>query len=315
MKRGVVDVLRRGLDNTLANWPLILIRLAETIVFVAMAFAAIVAIVLPVIGTIGVSTATLQSPEALEELLTDWRKLGLLLLYVLGVTLFVLLAAMLLHSFVEAGSARVYVDGERLAGPELTGPRSRYRVFSVERWIAGGKDGWWTVFWMYNIAWGLAGLILLVPLLPTFVLMLVFGEAPEAAAVTGCLGMVVTMMLMFVVSIVVGIWTNRAIATWAVRRGGARDTLSAAWAAVRPDLGRHILVALAIFVVSMAGSSFFGSFSFIAAFAGSVGRSGLAQLFTLPIRMLASLASTAFGAAMAAWFLASFVGMSTESER
>ena len=33
MKRGVFDVLRRGVDNTIANWQLVLIRIGEMLLF------------------------------------------------------------------------------------------------------------------------------------------------------------------------------------------------------------------------------------------------------------------------------------------
>ena len=39
MRRSATEVLRRGFDSTLANWPLILIRIAEGIVFVGIVIA------------------------------------------------------------------------------------------------------------------------------------------------------------------------------------------------------------------------------------------------------------------------------------
>ena len=43
MKRKVFDVLRRGVDNTIANWQLVLIRLGEMLLFGIMSVVAVIA--------------------------------------------------------------------------------------------------------------------------------------------------------------------------------------------------------------------------------------------------------------------------------
>jgi hypothetical protein len=314
VKRGVFDVLRRGLDNTLANWPLILIRFAEAVAFAILAVLAIIAIIAPILLTIGINIDDIASPEDIEGvagmLLSRWALLLWIMVAIFG--LFVVFMA--LHSFVEAGSARVYVDGERIAGPAVEGPRSRFKVFSMERWWAGATDGWWTVFWIYNLAWGAASVILLIPLLPTFVLLLFLrnDDQPYAAIATGCLGLIVTILLFVVVAIVAAIWINRAIVDWAIRRAGARDALAAGWRATRADLGRHVLIAVALYVVMMAGSTFFASFSFAAGLGEVFSDSGFALMFTLPLRMFGTLCSYAFTAGVTAWFLAAYAGVATE---
>ena len=313
MKHGVFDVLRRALDNTFANWPLIAIRLAETILFFVITIAAVLVIVVPILVSIGLNLADMTSPDdvasAIFNLGTKWV---LLLWIVLGISV-LLMVFVAMHAFVEAGSARVYVDAERIAGPALEGPRSRFRIFSMERWLAGGRDGWWTLFWVYNIAWTIASAILLVPLLPTVAIMYSLQDAqPGVAFATGCLGLVLTLLLFFLVAIVTSIWVNRAIADWAVRRAGTRDALAAGWSAVKSDFGRLFLIALAVFVVAMAGSTFFAGFSFFAAFGGAFSDSPMAMLMTLPIRFLATLCSSAFSAAVTSWFLAAYSSVAVE---
>jgi hypothetical protein len=314
VKRGVFDALRRGLDNTLANWQLIVIRFAEAVTFAVLAVLTAIAIIAPVLLSIGINIADIASPEDIEGvagmLLTRWA----LLLWIL-VAVFVLFGVFVaLHSLVEAGSARIYVDAERIAGPALEGSRSRFKVFSMQRWWAGAKDGWWTVFWIYNLAWGAAGMILLIPLLPTFVLLLFLqnDDEPYAAIATGCLGLVVTLLLFVVVAIVAAIWINRAIVDWAIRRAGARDALAAGWQATRADLGRHVLIAVALYVVMMAGSTFFASFSLFAGFGEVLSDSGFALMFTVPLRLFGTLCSYAFTAGVTAWFLAAYAGVATE---
>jgi hypothetical protein len=313
VKRGVFDVLRRALDNTLANWPLIAIRLAETIIFFIVTFVAVLAIVVPILVSIGLDLANMDTPDDVANAIFNLGAKWLLILWIfLGISA-VLLVFVALHAFVEAGSARVYVDAERIAGPSVEGPRGRFKVFSMERWFAGARDGWWTLFWIYNIAWTVGSAILLVPLLPTFAVMYSLQDAqPGVAAGIGCLGLVVTLLLFFVVAIVTTIWVNRSIADWAVRRAGTRDALAAGWAAVKSDFGRLILIALSVFVVAMAGSTFFAGFSLFAAFGGAFSDSPAATLMMLPIRLIGTICSSAFSAAVSSWFLAAYASVATE---
>ncbi len=313
MKRGVFDVLRRALDNTLANWPLIAIRLAETVIFFIVTFVAVIAIVVPILVSVGLNLANIDTPDDVVNALFNLGTKWVLILWIfLGISA-LLLVFVAMHAFVEAGSARVYVDAERLAGPAVEGPRSRFRVFSMERWFAGGREGWWTLFWIYNIGWTLGSAVLLVPLLPTFAIMYSLQDAqPGAAVATGCLGLLLTLLVFFVVAIVTTIWVNRSIADWAVRRAGTRDALAAGWAALKADFGRLVLIALAVFVVAMAGSTFFAGFSFFSAFGGSISESSTVMLMLLPIRLIATLCSSAFSAAVSSWFLAAYSSVATE---
>jgi hypothetical protein len=182
----------------------------------------------------------------------------------------------------------------------------------MDRWMGGGRDGWWTVFWIYNIAWAGACMILLIPLLPTIVGMLLFHDKPPAAVATGCVGLLVTGLLLMVVGMGTGMWINRAINEWALRDTSARQSLSLGWTAVRADLGRHVLVFLAVLVVALAGSSFFATFGFFAAFGEALGRHGVFNVITFPLRILGSLLNTAFSAAVSAWYLAAFASLTTE---
>lgn len=316
MKRGVFDVLRRGFDNTVANWPLILIRLAAQLLYAALVIGGVIAILIPTLISIGIRFENLVTVDdvatALDVLLQQW----LIFVWIFAGVSLLLVVIVLLHSFVTAGAARVTADADRLAGPAMDGPRSRYRAFSMERWMAGATDGWWTLFWIYNLAWGFAGLIMLIPLLPTLALMLLFRHEEGLAVATGCLGLVVSLLVMFVVGIITNIWTTRAIASWAVRRSTARASLAAGWSAFRDDFLRHAGVALCVIVVGMAGSMFFAGFSMLGAFGdlatGQDGGLGAGSFFMFPVRLLASLASTVFSTAVAGWYLAAYSALAVE---
>ena len=312
MKRGVIDVLRRALDDVIANWPLILLRIGEAIVLTIIAVAAIFIILVPIAVSIGISAASIHSPDDIEHALLLLMDKWMLLVWVLVAASILLLLFVAIHSFVEAGCARVYVDAEKLAGPSNEGHRSRFKIFSMERWMAGGAAGWWKVFWIYNIAWGFAGLIFLIPLIPTALLMFIFRETPEILIGTGCAGLAVTFLLMIVVGVLTGMWTNRATVDWAANGTDATESLATARKALRADFGRHVLITLAAIVIGMAGSSFFASFGFVATFGQAMDRHGMFSLITLPIRLVGSLGSTAFSAIVTSWYVAAYAALTTE---
>lgn len=313
MKRGVFDTLRRGVDNTIANWPLILIRLGEMLFFGILTVVAVIAALAPILISVGVELSTIGNIDDLEGAVLALMGRWILLLWILVAILVLLVLFVAIHAFVEAGSARIYVDAERAAGSAVQGPRSRFRVFTMDRWLSGAKDGWWTLFWIYNLAWSVAGLILLIPLVPTIVGMFLFREQPPAALATGCVGLAFTGLLLIFVGSVTGMWVNRSINEWAVRRTGARESLAIGWSAMRGDLGRHVLIFLAVFVVALAGSSFFASFSFFAVFGEAFGHGhGMFNLFTFPLRIIGSLLNSAFSAIVSAWYLASYSALATE---
>ncbi|HEX8408622.1 MAG TPA: hypothetical protein VF883_07150 [Thermoanaerobaculia bacterium] len=315
MKRNAIDILRRGLDNTIANRGLIVVRLVETLVFAAIAVLTVLVVLLPIAVSVGIEVSQISSPEDLESALLNLMQKWILLVWIFVAVSVVVLIFVALHAFVEAGCARVYVDGERMAGPAAEGERSRFHVFSVERWYTGAKDGWWPVFWIYNFAWGVAGLIFLIPLLPTLIVTLVFRETPAVAITGGCIGLLVTVMLMIVVGFVTGMWTERAIVNWAAHRTTASAALADAWQSIKRDLGRHLLVAVAMIVIAIAGSSIFASFSYLAAFGQMMNDSAAFAIATMPLRMAGMFFNSIFSAIVSSWYLASYAALAVEDAK
>lgn len=314
-QRGVFDLLRRGLDNTLANWQVSLIRFLEAFLFLAVAIGALIAILVPILVSAGIHLTDLDTPDefesALGSLLTRWT---LLLWIFIGISV-LLLVFIVIHSFVEAGCARVLSDADRVAGPEVVGPRTRYRVFSMERWMAGARAGWWPVFWIYNVVWAIAGLLMLIPLLPTLAVVVLLRENEGVAVLTGCLGLLVSGLFMILVMVVAALWSNRAIVTWAVHHTGASESMRIAWEAIKADLGRHVLTALAIFVVGMAGSMFLSSFGFFAGMGEAMASSETFFVVTLPLRLAGSLLNSAFSALLGSWYLAAYAALALDPVR
>jgi hypothetical protein len=311
--RTVTDVLRRGLESTLANWPVLLLRLAESIVIALFVIATVLVVVVPLAISIGLSAAGLQ--ETLRSSDTPAEVLGalfaahwLILVYILVAISLALLVAAGVHSFVMAASARIFVEAERAAGP-VDSPRQRFAVFSIERWVAGGVEAWWPVFWIYNIAYGVAGIVILLPLLPVALLIAVFQEAAAVITLT-CLGLLIVAFVSIVVLVVTNIVCQKAIVIAAQRRVDGTAALREAWSAMRADFVRHFAVAFIMMVLVFGGTGVLTMVS-IGFAAPGIGHS-LTGLLFMPMRLLTSFASSIFSAIIGNWFMASFAALSSE---
>lgn len=312
MKGSVTDVIRRGFENAVANWPLMLIRIAEGIVFVVVAIVAVVAAVVPIAVSIGVKGV--QAPTSADDVaqiaagivLNHWMAI----VFVLIVVSVLLILFIAVHSFVEAGSARVYVEAERSTAAIATPTRAQFRAFTADRWLEGGRRGWWPVFWIYNLAWSVACLILIAPLIVIGVLMIVVHQSPPALAVTGCLGLALFVLFLIPVAIVTNIWCQKAIVVWAARGAAARESLRLAWREFRADFARHLGVAVILLVLMFVGSLMLSTMtSFRLRHVPGF------DLATLPLQFVGTFANTIFSAAMSSWFLACFAALTAEPRR
>jgi hypothetical protein len=311
LRRSATEVLRRGFDSTLANWPLILIRIAEGIVFVGIVIASIVAAIVPIAVAAGLSrydvTNAANPAEAIAAaVMQHW----LLIVYVLMILLVVLLLLVAIHSFVEAGTAQVFVDAERRARTVPAPPRQAFRAFTVDRWMAGGRQGWWSVFWIYNATWSVAGLIMLIPLIVTLAVMFAIGDT-TARVIAGCGGLVVSVLIMLPVAVIVAIWTQKAITVCVARAATTSDALRQAWREMRDDFGRHFAVAFVLFIVSIGGAMVISMITFPMSFTAQH-RDPFMSLAFAPLQIVVSLAQTIFSAGIGAWFLASFVTLTED---
>jgi hypothetical protein len=310
LKRSTTEVLRRGFDSTVANWPLIAIRIAESVIFVAMVIGSIVAAIVPVAVAAGLShfdtTGDRQPAEVLAGIIVQhW----ILILYIFLIASAVLLLLIGIHSFVEAGTAKVFVDAERLAGQAAASGRDRFRSFTIDRWLEGGRRSWWSVFWIYNIAWSVGGLILLVPLLATIALMLAISGTGARVAI-GCGGLAISILIMVPIAIVTAIWTKKAIAVTVSRAAGAAAALRLGWREIGSDAGRHVAVAVIIFVIAFGGAMVISMTSLPFSFARS--HPPLVDLAFAPAQIAISFAQSIFSSAVGLWFLASYVGLTEE---
>jgi hypothetical protein len=269
----------------------------------------IIALALPVFFGVAWSRIDIETmqPDTLFRLLLDHPLM--ISWIIVGVTVLIIVAVAV-HAFVQAGSVGIYIDGERLAG-ETPAERGAFRAFSPERWWTYGRSFWWPVFLIYNIAWGIFGLILIVPLLAMLVAV-VIAQDNAAVAIVGCLGVLMIFMVLIVGGIAVTIWCDLAIAE-TVRSGATpRQSLNRAGVALKSGIGDVLIIVAVLFAISVAvmGVSF-GAYVII-----GLGSSipGLSVLF-FPVQILMSFAQNAFSVFIAAWFIAAFASVILKNQK
>jgi hypothetical protein len=302
--RNTTDVLRRAFDSMVANWPLIVIRIAENILFVMIIFGSIVAAIVPIAVAAGLGNFDFKNSDNPAEAVMNLAvEHWMLIVYILAIITVVFGILIALHSFVEGGNAQVYVDAER--APAL-------RVFSMDRWLHGGRTSWWSIFWIYNVAWSIGGLIILIPLLLTIIGMLLVNDAGPRIAVA-CGGLALSVLFLIPVGVVIAIWTQKAIAVAVARVENATVALKNGWALIRNDLGRHIAVALVVFAIAFGGSMVISMFTAPMAMFRNISRTTTPfDLFLAPGQIATSVLQSIYSAAVGLWFLASYVGMTEE---
>ena len=301
MKRSISEILRRGFDTTVANWPVIALRIVESMLLIALTIAAVVATVVPtalsaIFGDFHLGDVA-SVRDAMITLLADHWMLVLYAVLMVTVLLIVLVGV---HSFFDAGTARVLIDSERV---------NAQRTFEMSRWLEGGRRAWWPIFWIYNIVWTIAGIILLLPLIPTAA-GLIFVRSDGGRVAVACGGLLLTALVFIPTAVVAAVWTQKAIAVCVARSAGALDSMRAARSEMGRDFGRHFAVAFIVIVVSIGGAAVIGG----AGAPMSILRHQQPMSFVAlaPAQMAMSFLQSVFSAAVGAWFLACFVALTEE---
>ncbi len=305
MRRTITEVLRRGFDSTVANWPVIMLRIAESIAFAVIIIAAILAAIVPAVVAAGLSKDDIANSSNPAGAVLEWIISHLMLFIWIFVLGFIVLGVLMaVHSFVEGGSTQIFVDGERKAnkGGDL-------RAFSIDRWLAGGASSWWRIFWIYNVAWSVGLIFVLVPLLFTLIGLLAISDT-TGRVVIGCAGVAIAVLVFIPVGIVTSIWCTKAITICVARSVSARESLSAGWRAIKGDLGRHLAVAVIMFVISMAINSVVSAFSIPMNM--TMHQAPTVALMFAPARIVIGIVQGIVGAAIGSCLLACFVSMTEE---
>lgn len=305
MKRPITDVLRRGFESAFANWPLVALRIAENVLYGILIIGAIIAAVVPLLVSIGLSGFNADRPEEAAATIasTLLEHLAIFVWIFVG-ALLLALVLLVIHSFVIAGCAQTFVDAERSGGT--------FKVFSMERWLSGGRHSIWTVFWIYNITYGTTVAIVLVPAVITIATLLAFRESNGGViACIGCFGLAACIFLLIISTIVAAIWSLKAIVLAVERNLDASAATKIAWAEAKADFGRHFAVAFILFVISFGGAATIGMFSVV--FSVPSTHNAYMSLAFAPARLVISILQSAFSAAVGMWMLASFAALSDRS--
>ena len=291
--RNPVDLVIRSLKSALANWQLVAIRMVESVVFVFLTMLALLATILPVaikagLGKLSIADAA-NSADALSQFLVEQRAL---ILWTCGVLILVTGVMMVVHSLIAAGSVRVYLDAEHAPG-------DRFEVFRGDTFRAAARHGFWRVFWIYNIAWAYAGLLVLLPVMFALVVVLLtqgtVGGVIFAAVLFGG-----TVVLAIPIGIITAIWVGRALIDGERGQLGASESLKAARRSIRADLGSHAAVILLVMIISIGG---------ILVISGVSGSFSSAGEVLAPMQLVGSLAQTFASALASAWMLAAFAAL------
>jgi len=311
MRRTIPDVIRRGFDNALANWPLALLRFAENVVNILVILGSIAAVVVPAIASFATVDWSAKDPsEAAQFVLDLLTEHWMLFVWIFIVATISSIVAIAIHSFVVGGASRILVDAERKAAPE--GTRERFENFTFERWLAGGRALWWPIFWIYNIAYCVAFTILLLPLVlfGAVILAATLAEMTPVAIVAGCITIPILIFLTVVCTVGASVWSLKAVIVCAEQRTDARTSLRIAWAATKSDLARHFVVALIMLVITVGVG---GAVSMVTTpFSMVTSPHSLRDLgfIFLPARMLIMAVQSLFSSMVWLWFTGSFAALS-----
>ncbi|HEY5610226.1 MAG TPA: hypothetical protein VIL97_03385 [Thermoanaerobaculia bacterium] len=301
--RPVLDTIRRGFDNVLANWPLLLIRIGESVAVVIVLVAGLLASIVPYLVS-GVFTdfTTVSTPEEVFRALVLDHPFAILIWFVgFSATLIV---AILLHSFVHAGIIGVYLDGERAAGAAPVAPRSRFEQFSPDRWLAHSRRGMWPLFWIYNIIWGVASLVLLFPILGAFAFIFLARDSPESMIAISCASVVFLLIAVIVVSMIAYLWSQLAIIAAMRDSFGAVESIRRGLGLFRERFASVVLVSVILFVISMAVGGVFSGVYFGFGLASAV---DAVAIVTLPAQIALSLVQSMVSVFTSSWLLASLI--------
>ena len=236
----------------LANWELVLVQFVQTVLVSLLMVAGVVPLILAIgVGSIRAIGADFESggppAEAVDDLLATLAESTGPLLLATIVALIVWAIAMFVLAYFQAGVFGVLAAADRRA-PLPTAPRAEFRVFSLSRLRGAADDHVWRFFWLLNLMMAAASLPLAIfggaVLLGAW---LVATESVSAAVATGCLGLVLVVVLSFVVSL----WWQLSMAVVAAGPAGLGAAIGWGLKILLRRLGAVLVLVLLAMVVGM----------------------------------------------------------------
>ena len=245
-----VDSLLHGLQNVRANWQLLVVLFAQTLMTSVLTILGGVPIFL-VLGVAVVRGIAAQfgtvGPIALWE---RFFEAGMPLLFALLAATLIWTLAFVVYCYFQGGILGTLAAGERRVRVQKPGWQD-FQVFSWQSFARSAEQLTWPVFWLLNLFLVVATAVLALFALLAAGLFLVLQESSVSLRVVlGCS----IFLLVVVVLALTAAWMQLALAQLA---GGVRGVLNAARSALTVARRRFPGVAL-LFLVLIAGSVFVG---------------------------------------------------------
>lgn len=306
--RSIIDIVKRALNNVLANWPLLLISVAEGMVLGMILVVGLLVTIVPIIVVGAMAAESLDAstfPEDDPLAALTWLVIEhpfMVLFAILAVTVIVVILVAL-HAFVRAGMIGVYVDAEVAAGARID--RGAFKVFTPETWFGYGRKAWWALFLIYQVTWGLYGLVLLIPLI-ILVAGIVLTIDTDAVVFVGIGGGALLVLVAMVLGIIVNIWTQLSL-TEAVRGNlPAMKAIRSGTAIFRARLGEIAIVVVILFGIIVAAMMLI---MVLYMMLGAISVIPLMSIATIPFQIVLSVAQSALSTFLSCWFIAAFAAI------
>ncbi|MDX1582329.1 MAG: hypothetical protein R3338_01895 [Thermoanaerobaculia bacterium] len=303
----LIPLIQRAFESTIANWPLLLIRVAASVAMTVVVLIAVIPIVFFAIysGTMSGIESVTTSADMLEWL---WRNAIVVAALLVAITLIVAVA-IAIHAFVSGGVAGVFLDADR-AAPREAWTRAQLAAFTPDRWLGHATRTWWPIFIIYNLTWGIWFLVLMLPLVIVIPLFIGMAEN-EVLGIAGCVILFFWVFAAIVGSIIVHVWTELAVLDCvAAEMAKIIAPIRHAFSILMKNAIRVIALVLLMFLIAIATSGV--SVGMQIGFELGMQIDELAFLL-IPVQIMFSLIQTMISVFVGAWLMACFATIVNES--
>ncbi|HXI12828.1 MAG TPA: hypothetical protein VNM92_09285 [Thermoanaerobaculia bacterium] len=215
------------------------------------------------------------------------------------------LAALVVHSWIEAGSFGTYMEGERRAERVDALAPDRFTVFTIDLWFAQARLFWRRFFVLYNVVWSIYLLLIMLPLLAIATAVVLTG-ATQAGMVAGCVVLVTWALVALVSSLITQAWSHIALAAMVDQSLSVRQALRVGWSLLWRRLGDVLAGVLVIIGISLlmgvVASAFFVGMSMFDDLPGG-------ELILFPFQLILSFTQLFFSLFLSGWITAAFVAI------
>jgi len=215
------------------------------------------------------------------------------------------LAALAVHSWIEAGSFGVYLEGESRSARAAAFEPDPFTVFTIDLWVSLARRFWWSFFILYNVIWGIYLIIILIPLIGVATLVLMTG-ASQGGMVAGCAVLVIWAIMAVFGSLITQAWSQLSLALMVARSMTVGASLRAGWSLLWRKLGDVLVSVVVILGISLLmgiiAAAFFVGIDILDDMPGG-------GLVIFPFQMIISFTQAFFSLFLSGWITAAFVAI------